>query len=90
MTEPSFDLPVEKENTIEFYSEDTAFEFQNSKAVSLWIKEVIEYEKKELKSQSGIWLLPMHLFLHSLASVWRMIFVRRSFFFSPTTLGFHV
>jgi len=54
MTESSFDLPVEKENIIEFYSEDTAFEIQNSKAVSVWIGEVIAAEKKELKLLSYI------------------------------------
>lgn len=54
MMESSFDFPVEKENTIEFYSEDTAFEIQNSKAVSVWIGEVIAAEKKELKLLSYI------------------------------------
>lgn len=54
MIEPSFDLPVEKDNRIEFYSEDTAFELQNSKAVSVWIEGVISKEKKELKQLSFI------------------------------------
>lgn len=54
MTESSFDLSVEKENNIEFYSEDTAFEIQNSKAVSVWVSEVIAAEKKELKLLSYI------------------------------------
>lgn len=54
MMESSFDFPVEKENTIEFYSEDTAFEIQNSKAVSVWIGEVIAAEKKKLKLLSYI------------------------------------